>query len=311
MVESTRNEADIQGLESRLARLEEEMANLQSIIENVYAFPSDCSLSSIDISGRTYPLAGPVGGDHIIFVDFKRRYDLRRRAEEARQLGRNDVADQLEANSRRVGVLVADVSGHSMTDALLAAMLHQAFLVGVLYELETNGQVTARLFEHLNTRFYKSSSVTKYLTMVYGEINEDGAFRFISAGHPRPLVFSAAYDRFVTIDPSRTVTFLPIGMFPSESDVDRGMYAAQPYYKRRYTVNEVNLMGGGDILILATDGLLEHGSGGSGLVPDVLERVIRDAKAETASTIVDRIHEAAMALAPADDDMSLVVIKKL
>lgn len=301
----------IAGLKARLGRLEEEMSNLHNIIENVYAFPSDCSLATIDISGRTYPLAGPVGGDHIIFVDFKRRYDLRRRAEHARQAGRGEIARQLEENRRRVGVLVADVAGHSMTDALLAAMLHQAFLVGVLYELETSGQVTPRLFEHLNTRFQKSSSVTKYLTMIYGEIDEDGVFRFISAGHPPPLVFSAEYDRFVTIDPSRTVTFLPIGMFPSESDVDRGMYGDQPFYKRRYAVNEVSLMGSGDILILATDGLLEHRVGEDELAPAWLEQAVRAAKHEPAEALVSKVREAALRLGSADDDMSLVVIKKL
>jgi len=297
-------------VEARLARLEEEMKNLGSIIENVYAFPSGCSLASIDISGRTYPLNGPFGGDHIILVDFKHRYDLDRRAAQARLLGRDDVAAQLEANRSRVGVLLADVSGHGMTDALLAAMLHQAFLVGVLYELEASGQVTARLFEHLNTRFHKSSSVTKFLTMIYGEINEDGTFRFLSAGHPRPLIFSAAFDRFVTIDPDRLRTFLPIGMFPSEADVDRQMYGAQPFYKRLYAVNEVNLMGSGDILILATDGLLDHHSGDVELVPGILEDAIRQAKHESAAAIVERVHAAATALAELDDDMSLVVIKK-
>ena len=29
-----------------------------------------------------------------------------------------------------------DAAGHQMTDALLAAMIHQAFLLGALYELD-------------------------------------------------------------------------------------------------------------------------------------------------------------------------------
>ena len=97
-------------------------------------------------------------------------------------------------------------------------LLHQAFLTGILYELETEGHVTAKLFEVLNTHFAQSSSVNKFLTKVYGEISEDGTFRSISAGHPKPLVFSAAYDRPVDIDPERMRNVLSIGLFPGAGD---------------------------------------------------------------------------------------------
>ena len=60
-----------------------------------------------------------------------------------------------------------------MTDALLAAMLHQAFLVGALYELDMNGQITRHLFENLNTRFYQSSGAHKFMSLIYGEISGD------------------------------------------------------------------------------------------------------------------------------------------
>lgn len=65
------------------------------------------------------------------------------------------------------GVAVVDVSGHLITDALMAAMLHQAFLLGSIYELDMFGQITRRLFENLNTRFYNSSSAHKYVSLIY------------------------------------------------------------------------------------------------------------------------------------------------
>ena len=74
----------------------------------------------------------------------------------------------------------------------MAAMFHQAFLLGSLYELDAFGEITEQLFESLNTRFYNSSSVNKYLTMLYAEITEDARFRFLSAAHPAPLVFLGA-----------------------------------------------------------------------------------------------------------------------
>ena len=119
----------------------------------------------------------------------------------------------------------------------------------------------SKLFEILNTRFAKSSSVSKFITMIYGEISSDGTFRFISAGHPRPLVFSAEYDRLVDIDPERMKNVLPIGVFPSEGDIDEPTAMSPLPRKKRFSVNEVNLMGRGDILLLQTDGLYEHADG--------------------------------------------------
>ena len=51
----------------------------------------------------------------------------------------------------------------------LAAMLHQAFLLGSIYELDMFGNITKRLFENLNTRFHNSSSLSKFVTMIYGD----------------------------------------------------------------------------------------------------------------------------------------------
>ena len=83
----------------------------------------------------------------------------------------------------------------------MAAMLHQAFLLGAIYELDMFGQVTKRLFENLNTRFYQSSSDHKFVSLIYGEISEDGGFRFLSAAQPFPLVFSSRHDRFMEVEP--------------------------------------------------------------------------------------------------------------
>lgn len=284
-----------------------EMANLRSILGAVYAFPDRFTLESIDIFGRSYPLHGELGGDHLIFVDFARRYDLDRRIAEAAAAGRVDVVGRLQRSRHRVGVMVADIAGHSITDALLAAMLHQSFLVGVLYELEHNGHVTAKLFEVLNTRFYQSSSVTKYATVLYGEIAEDGTFRFILAGHPPPLVFSARYGRFMEVDTNRKVAVHPLGLFPTEGDVD-GAADEQPVaVSPRYTVNEVRLMGDGDVLLLHTDGASDHVGGD---LAGALEPTLRRVSSRSAREIVEVLHAELLSRGDLADDMTLVAIKK-
>ena len=117
------------------------------------------NLRGVDVSGVSIPLRQAIGGDHVIYLDFKQRYDLDRRIREAEAAGNARVVAGLRQSQRRAGVLVADVSGHKATDALVAAMLHQAFLLGAYYELDLFGEITTRLFEHINQRFYKFDHV--------------------------------------------------------------------------------------------------------------------------------------------------------
>ena len=253
----------------------DEEENFVNVIGRIRPRSAGIRLGAIDIFGNSTFLNGSAGGDHIVYLDFDERYDLDQRARLALAQGHPAVADKLLENRDRVGILLADVSGHRLTDAVVAAMLHQAFLTGVLYELDLFGEVTTRLFENLNTRFFKSTSIEKYITMIYGEISSTGTFRFISAGHPKPLVFSHEYDRLVEIAEDRLLTFYPLGMFPSSADIDASRALGALRYKPEYTVNEVNLMSPGDILLLYSDGLSEHGRHGADYVPDGLERVLR------------------------------------
>jgi serine phosphatase RsbU (regulator of sigma subunit) len=297
--------------QDRHARLEQELANFRALMADVHAISGEVSLRNIDIHGATFPLDGELGGDHIILVDFARRYDLDHLIQEAEEAGARDRAARLREGRRRVGVLLADASGHSTTDAVLTAMLHQAFLTGVLYELEMYGNVTPKLFEILNTRFHQSSSVTKFLTMIYGEISDKGIFRFISAGHPPPMIFSAEFDCFVRIDPARLRTFFPVGMFPTETGVEERMEPRPRVYKKKYTVNEVNLMAPGDILFLFTDGLADHAADGQSYLPGRLEAVVRASKHLSSGEIVAAVRADMERFAPLTDDTSLVVIKRM
>lgn len=299
-------------IERHFNRLKSELRNFEEIASQVKPDPGDIpKLPGIDIAGESIPLNGKVGGDHIIYLDFNQRYDLDARIREAERAGLPDVVRMLERNRTRAGVLVADAAGHKLTDAALAAMLHQAFLLGVLYELDMYGTVTTRLFENLNTRFYYSSSLRKYLTMVYGEISQDGMFRFINAAHPFPIVFSHAYDQMVTVARDMPRTFPPIGTMPSKDDVDRKLVNSPLGQKSNYVINDINLMGEGDILLLFTDGFWDHGEHTMGPFGEQrLESVLREVKDMSAEGIVAALKAELMGYAEATDDISLVVIKR-
>jgi serine phosphatase RsbU (regulator of sigma subunit) len=291
-------------------RLAEELDNFQEIAKYLNPSPGEIPrLAGVEIYGLSRPLRGILGGDHLIYIDFNRRYDLKARIAEAQRAGRAQVAEQLQCNRHRAGILLADVSGHRVTDALVAAMLHQAFLLGAYYEIDRFGEITTKLFEHINMRFFKTSGVNKYLTMIYGEISDDGRFRFISAGHPLPLVFSRRDGRFVRMSRESMVSYPPVGMFPTSDDLDEGPHPSLHGLKKSYQVNEIRLLAPGDILLLYTDGLLEHAD--DRYFPSELERVLAETRDESAEQICTALWDNLLSWAPPQDDISFVVVKKL
>ena len=294
-----------------LAQLRSELKNFQDIAKYLVPRSGDVPrLSGIEMFGGCMPLNGSVGGDHLIYVDFKRRFDLQARARRAAELGRPEVVEHLGRCERMAGVALIDVAGHRVTDAVLAAMLHQAFLVGALYELDMFGHITKRLFENLNTRFFQSSGAHKYVSLIYGEISEDATFRFLSAAQPMPVVFSRVQDRLVDVAQERSVSFPPLGMMPSWDAIDRSTTPdAGLGFKERYQLNEWQLMGAGDILVIFTDGLSEHRRGDEPYFPGVLEAALRRTKDQPARGIYDSLLEDILAFAPPTDDLSFVVIK--
>src|SRR5437870_2754162 len=270
--------------------LSEELKNFQDIADRIKPSTADIpALEGVDVYGETLPLRGAGGGDHIIYVDFQKRYDLQARIERAETQGRADIVENLKACRKMAGIVLLDVSGHHLTDAILAAMLHQAFLVGSVYELDMFGHITKHLFENLNTRFYDSSSLHKYTTMIYGEISEDATFRFLSAAHPSPVVFSNEHDRFMEVSQELCTSFPPIGTLPSHNVIDRRKSHSMLGFKDQYQLNEWRLMGTGDILLLYTDGLLEHARGNEQYFPAQLEQRVRELKHHRARQIFDSI----------------------
>ncbi len=266
------------------------------------------SIKGFDVFGFSLPYNGLEGGDHIIYVDFKHRYDLEKRISECIAKGREKTAENLRILNRKAGILLADVSGHGLDDAILVAMLHQAFLMGVIYELQQDGQISTMLFENINTRLYNSSSFSKFISMIYGEIDESGCFRFINAGHPYPYLFNAKKSRLIPCLQGRKSS-PPIGTIPSKDDVDYRMNINRVGYKKKYGVEEIRIENKGDMLLLLTDGLIEHESE-SFFFPKKVEEIIASLKDSSAEIIANKIKETVLKDG-LEDDMSLVLIKKI
>src|SRR5262245_52335871 len=125
-----------------LELLSGELKNFYEIAKHIRPSAGEIpTLSGIEVYGGAIPLNGIIGGDHIVYVNLKKRFDLPARIKRATAEGRQDIVANLERCRRKAGIGLMDVSGHHATDMLLAAMLHQAFLLGAQYELDIYGDI--------------------------------------------------------------------------------------------------------------------------------------------------------------------------
>lgn len=209
-------------------------------------------------------------------------YRFARSAEQVR------VAEELRSLRSTAGVLVVDAQGHGIIAAKIASTVHDTFHALMLTELDRYGRTTPMLLENLNLRLAQSVTARNTLgiiekeaarevaTMIYGEVRPGGQFRFANFGHPPPLVFSAEYRKFMSINESRMVQFLPLGLQIPANHPDRKKYYSLNFRQAELNsshLGEITLMSPGDILVLYTDGIYD---GSDKQERDQLEAVMRE-----------------------------------
>lgn len=212
--------------------------------------------------------------DHVKWLKSRPGYkpEMATAYREARSSEQVRVAEDLRELYSTAGVLLVDAQGHGIIAAKIASTVHDTFHALMLAELDHRGKTTTELFERLNLRLALSATARNALgtiekesaqeiaTMLYGEVRPYGHFRFVNFGHPPPLVFSAEYRKFMEIDKSRMVQFLPLGLQIREDDPDRNRYLSLDYRKRRVKssdLSELTLLSPGDIFFLYTDGVYD------------------------------------------------------
>lgn len=212
-----------------------------------------------DIGGFTVP-AEIVGGDFFDFIP---------------------VSEQIQ------GIAIADASGHGLPAALQVRDVYTGLRMGVARDFKI-----VRTVERLNKIINQSRMTTKFVSLFYGEIEEEGNFIYVNAGHPPPLHFHA--DGVTTLKQTGMV------LGPSAtSSYSRGFLALEP----------------GDALLLYTDGMIEATN------PDGeefgVERLkaaffeLRDKKAdEIVRALVAKVGEYGEGDA-AEDDRTVVVVKRV
>src|SRR6188768_4099201 len=91
------NDPSAPGGPDLVRQLRRELANFEDIARHLMPTAGETPrLAGVDVFGGTLPLNGLVGGDHLIYVDFKQRFDLDARIALAREQGRPDIVTHLE-----------------------------------------------------------------------------------------------------------------------------------------------------------------------------------------------------------------------
>jgi len=160
-------------------------------------------LSGLDIAARYVPMSA-VAGD---FYDF------------------------LVLDEQRVGLLVADVTGHGVPAALIASMLKVAF-AGQVENAEEPGRVLAGLNRALCGKFEEHFVTAVYVFLDLGK----SVMHYAGAGHPPLLLVSSSNGAARRVEENG----LMLGLFPEAA----------------YTSAELRLRPG-DRCLLYTDGLFE------------------------------------------------------
>lgn len=146
-----------------------------------------------------------------------------------------DYFDYFELDDHRLGVVIADVTGHGLPAALLMANLQSAVRVALTADVPLP-EFGARM----NTLICRNTSSNVFITGIIGVLNmKTDMLDYINAGHPVPLLVHGGKVEAREADNS-----LPLGVEESE----------------RYTTNQLRLPRGPSGLLFYTDGLSEASS---------------------------------------------------
>ncbi len=116
-----------------------------------------------------------------------------------------DFYDVAEYGPGKVAFFIADVSGHGPSAALIVAVLKT-----IIINESGDRPSPAALMARVNARILPMIPEDSYVTAFFAVADlEAHTLTFCRAGHPHPLLFSAARDEVVPLDSEGTI----IGMF--------------------------------------------------------------------------------------------------
>ena len=201
-----------------------------------------------------------------------------------------DYYDFFPLPDGRLGVLVADASGHGTPAAVLMAMTRV-----LLRTAEESLAPPDRVLVDLNRQLARTIPSARFVTACYAVLEPAaGGFEYALAGHNPPLLVSGAAGRIDTLDAADGP---PLGVFEDAA------------FERRVARLEV-----GDTIVLYTDGWTEAmDAEGRMFGEDRLRTVVLEAADLPADAMRDRLVEALgrhLGATPPADDRTLVLLRR-
>lgn len=200
-----------------------------------------------------------------------------------------DLYDFIPLSEKIVGITIADASGHGLPAALQVRDVHVGLRMGVARDFKV-----VRTMERLNTIIHENSLSSRFVSVIYGELESNGNFLYVNAGHPPGFHLAA----------DGTVTYLVhggpvLGPLPAAS-YERGMVDVEP----------------GDLLVVFTDGITEALRDGDSLRAEEygterLLALVREHQGASANEVVDAVFESVEAWTagtPPLDDRTVVAV---
>lgn len=202
-----------------------------------------------------------------------------------------DFYDYIPISDKILGVAIADVSGHGLPAALQVRDIYMGLRMGLARDLKI-----VRTVERMNQIIHKSTLTSRFVSMFYGELEPNGLFIYVNAGHPPPFHLSAAGE-------VRDLTEGGPVLGPlADATYERGVVQVAP----------------GDLVVLYTDGITEaRGAERGQPIGELgLERVIEVCRANRQKPARE-IVEAVFAMVDgftngraATDDRTVVVVRR-
>jgi sigma-B regulation protein RsbU (phosphoserine phosphatase) len=201
-----------------------------------------------------------------------------------------DLFDFIPVTDKILGLAIADASGHGLPAALQVRDIYTGLRMGLARDYKI-----VRTVERLNTIIHAGTLTSRFVSMFYGELELNGAFIAVNAGHPPP--FHLAADGEVTyLDQGGPV----LGPLP-DATYDRCFVQMKP----------------GDLMVLYTDGITEAvpagqtPDGGEEFGLDRLLEAARRHQGKSAEEVIDGIFESLdewTGGGPQNDDSTVIAV---
>lgn len=163
-----------------------------------------------------------------------------------------DFFDYIPISDKILGLAIADVSGHGLPAALQVRDIYMGLRMGLARDFKI-----VRTVERLNQIIHRSTLTSRFVSMFYGELEPNGVFIYVNAGHPPPFYLSAAGE--VQLLEEGGAVLGPV----MDASYERGFVRLSP----------------GDTVVLYTDGMIEATPADSDSGPEFgIERLIEIAR---------------------------------